>query len=513
MLVKQDEGQGGTALRGDGTESGREEESGAEKATAPGAGQALSREMLEGLPEIALARLRLAERLAVSLRELTPEQRQEFVARMSRVLGGSQAASLVNQFSMAMLAVHRENPDLAAELYPAIDAAFEEIDFGKLREATAAFLVLWTDLAARAIEDSTANPLIIANLAGIIAPFLNDLVRLGADLLENIDLPAEILASAVFNITLELDAVQLGRAVNAAARTVSEIHTGSRILGGDEPRLREVFTRFAGDLLDSLDPGALAAALEAAARDMEVVVAAGAEVVSRDPDAVEAITFSVATLAGSIARAASSVLQEMSGWPDEYLAVAARQARTCLDPEDAARACNSLVEVLSRMREQDPLVGAELITRAVHEIDAGALEGVGRGIFADVSEALKTHPGVRSMLEPEEVGSRINELLVAFNRSTGEGSGPVRDYLTRVMAQVDDSELEQAWNKVLEGALEAFLSGRRRLFLLLGSIGRGLVCLGRSLAGIAAARVVGAFSGKGSGGTGSVPPPGHGHSG
>ena len=372
---------------------------------------------------------------------------------------GKALAGRANSFSVVMMAAHGDSPDLADQSFRAIEDALANTDFGKMREAVNALSDYATTIATKTLEEATGSPVVIANVVGMLPAVANGLLEILLTLLENTDLPPEILASALFNVLTALDAGKIGRALSAMSDQVQALHAGNIILGGDEPRLRAVFTDFVKRVLDNLDVDAAAGAVIALGEDGEVIAGSFAELAARDPRMVVALARMSSTLAGSMTRAISSALAEAVTWPDELLVEIGRVDRECSDPVEAGRALDSLVTLALRFREANPDLNREALTDVLRAVNTEQLELVLKGAADDLKQAALANPGVRMALEPEEVGRRLNGVLAGFNRSAVRGS--TAGYLTRVLGAIDPDELEEALRNGTLGLVDALFSSAR----------------------------------------------------
>lgn len=422
-----------------------------------GADPEFARTLFVSVPGVWKTQLKLMEVLSAYAAGLSPEERAALVGETVASFDGDLAARAVNEFSRMVMAVHSESPELAGELYPEIDRAMSGIDFGKFREAVTGLLDSFTALAARVLADALDNPVVLANLFGIVPPVINSVIELLEGVLEKLELPPEILASAVFNVLSAVEADRLGRVLTMAFEAVGDLHRGNLILGGDEPRFRAVFGDFMKQVLDELDMEAATGAVAALGEDLEVMVGTLVELTARDPETVKHMTRMFAALGNSIWRMLSAALGEMAAWPDEVLSevgdITAREA----DLAELGRALDSLVALELRMRENNPELQRKLLTDALVPLNTERLELVIRGAAADLRQAAMANPGIRMALGPEEVGRRVNEVLASFN--SGERAASAREYLSRMLAAVDREELHRAFRSVAGPLAKAVLSG------------------------------------------------------
>lgn len=396
-----------------------------------------------------------AEELEKEAGELSGEERVEKLKEVLSGYDGEALAQSANQFSKLVMTVHREHPDLAEGLFPAIDAALSGTDFGKARESVIALLDYWTSVTAKVIEDALDNPVIVANIVGMVPPLVNSLIKVLSAILSNLELPPEILASAIFNVLSALDAEELGRALSLLSQRINELHAGNLILGGDEPRARAVTGDIARRLFDNLDADVFADMLVALGEDAEIIAGVLVEHISRDPELTDSVARALVGLTNSITRIMSSALNEAANWPPEVLARLGKEGRD-LDVLEIGRAIDSFETYALRLREANPGLHREIYTRMLQPVDIERVEKHLRAFGGDLTAAVGAHQGIRQALEPEEVGRRVNEVLAGFNRSAEPAA--VRNYLRRLFATIDSRELEAALKSVIGGVIDALFA-------------------------------------------------------
>lgn len=426
----------------------------------------LTRQTFMSVPEIDMALVRVTRIICEYLGGLGPAERSEVLEAYLSRLDGSQLAAATNAWSELAMRLHEERPDLLETVYPQIDAVFRETDFGKGREALTAALDYFTATTVHSIEVMMENPVVVANIVGIVPPLVNSLMKIVSVALEKTNLPPEILASALFNTMSALDAEELGRLLTTASKMAIDLHAGNYILGGEEPRFRAVFSDFMKRVLDNVDYEAATGATVALAEDLEVMAGVMVELVARDPEMVVLSTRMGARLQGVIARVLSSSLAEMAAWPDELL-VRVGEEMAAADTVELGRAIDSAVTLAIRMRENNPDLHKRLLAGALQGVNTERLELCVSAAATDLKEALLENQGIRQALEPEEMGRRINEALVRFNSSPVSRPGAISDYVVRLLAVVDTGELDRAARTVSHGMMDAVLATKERVRMLL----------------------------------------------
>lgn len=246
----------------------------------------LSRQAIASAFNVEMAYVRAIKVLCEYMDGLSEEERSALLDTHLQGFDGSAFAAATNTWSELAMKVREERPDLAEVVFPAIDAIFKETDFGKGREALTAVIEYSTACMIHTIEVMMENPVVVANIVGIVPPLVNSLLKIISVGLEKMNLPPEILASALFNTLTALDAEELGRILTTASRMAIDLHAGNYILGGEEPRFRAVFTDFMKRMLDNVDNVATTGAVVALAEDLEVVAGVMVELIARDPEMV-----------------------------------------------------------------------------------------------------------------------------------------------------------------------------------------------------------------------------------
>jgi hypothetical protein len=412
----------------------------------------LAGRVIEALPGMSNARLTLLRVLSRYLRGLSADERRELLEGMLRGVDGSLAAGASNEFSQLVMEIHRDNPDLAADLSPAIEAALSGTDFGKAREAMIALLDYWTEVMSRSIEITAANPVIIANIVGMLPPLANSIIKVISVLLHNAELPPEILASALFSVLSALDAEELGRVLSALSDQVNALHAGNLILGGDEPRARAVTEEIARRVLDDLDAESLARAIVAIGEDAEVISGVLIEIVARDPKLVDLATWAAVGLTNVSARVLEGALEAAAAWPDSLLTAMGEEGRM-IDTVEVGRAIDAFITYALRLRDANPGLHRALYSKGFQAVNTERVEMHARAVAGDMKAAAISHPAIRKALEPEEVGRRISEALAGLN--VAAGAQATRDYLTRVFGAIDPREVEAAARNIGGGLIDA----------------------------------------------------------
>ena len=399
---------------------------------------------------------------------LSAEERSRLVEDIMSELDGGKLAASMNSVSSFLLKLRNEDAPIEEPVALATREFIEQADFGKTREAFEWWCGLMTSTGSEAIEEMMANPVVAANIFAMLPPLVNAVIRLFSKFVDSMNLPSEILASALFNIISELDAEELGRGLTAAARQVNSLHEGSKVLGGEEPRFRAVFSGFMSRMLDETDPGEIAGMLVAVAEDVEVMAGVMAGINAGDDDLMVLTALTGARLSVVIARTVTGVLLEMGKVPRSTWERVGREMLASMDPAEIGRAINAWVDLGLAFREANPDFNALFLEGAFSRLDFEKLELLLAASLSDMGRAVRSSPGLIKTLEPEQMGRRINDALKAFNSSVAS-PGTVRDYVARLMSVIDTRELSGASKKLAKGMTEGMLAGAEQGEVILKS--------------------------------------------
>lgn len=345
---------------------------------------------------------------------------------------------------------------------------FRVVDFGKFRVAVNKVLAERSDEAAAAVEHVLYDPVITANIVGVLAPAVNALLKVMKAVFDNIEMPPEIMTSAIINITKAIDMDLLSNDLNELAKLIVDIHNGSYILGGTEPRSRAVLDELLRDLFEKLDFDALFMAFAAMGDGVEIAIGVLVDIIARDPRLINFFCKTGVGIINTVLRTLSTSLVSAYAWPDEIFAEIGKEGRR-LNTDEAARVLEAFVAFAQRSREANPGMHEEAYRRALESIDVALLERYASAIFSDFFSAVSANQQVRKSFEPEEVGKKINSLLRGFNRTVSPGKAS--DYARRLFSTVETDELDKALSSMGDCLVAALFSTAHTARSLLKSAG------------------------------------------
>ncbi len=388
----------------------------------------LSKALLESLPVLSQALLEAARAVLERMESLPPERAAGILARALPGADGSLLGELINSFSRLLIRLHEERPELLVEeQVDFFSRATQAVDFGKLRKVLSYRAEDRLEGLRREIEVLGDNPVALVNLFSVAAPAANQALQVLKTLFKVLDLPAEAMTYALFNILEEVDWKEAAEVINGAAAFLVNLHRGSYILGDGSLYSTAPFSRIASDLAEGIDGPLLAEALAALGEEGEALLTSLVEQALRDADLASSLLEAAASLATSSLRALAGLVESYSAIPMEVRSRMREAFARNLDVEELTRLSRSLASLLRGAR----LAGESGRPPAAEERPAIA--------WREVVEPLRAETLGR--LGPREVAKRVNDLLRAVNRRLREvpaGEG----YAAALLDSLDRSELE-----------------------------------------------------------------------
>ncbi len=406
--------------------------------------------------------------VAQSLESMDPAGREAAMKRLGQGVDTARAAKAINDLAALVIGLGRDHPALL-ESPPGPDwpGLVRSIDHGKMREAVCVASGFVRRSAQPLLAQWLTDPISSANLLLTLPAVVNDGVRLLAFVVDQMDLPDELFASATFNVLRELDLAALSGLVNGVARVLNVAHQGSITLGFEEPAFKDLVVEIVDGVLESLNTQQVADAVVALAEDGDVVARVVARRLTTDPALLSVTVKTCVRLVNVALTMAREVLTEVEQLPDAAL----EQIGARLDQVDP----RGTGEVLSRLLRG--VVRAERIL-ARPDWSAEVLGAVDWEEAGDLLWRLAT-PAMHAYVaagwrwyrhRPEDLGTWVNRQLEQFNREVDANPERVSTFVPRVLSAVDSGELTRAvrtaW-RLLGGAVYATAGQRPLLQFLL----------------------------------------------
>ncbi len=379
----------------------------------------LSAMLLEALPRLTQALLEAARIILERMESLPPEKAAELLSRSLPGADGNAAGELINSFSRLLIRLQEQNPSvMVEERLDFFSQAMKAVDFGKLRKALNYRAVTSLDALRGEIELLGDNPVALVNVFSVVAPAVNQALEALKSLFEVLDLPAEAMTYALFNIIEEIDWGKAAQVINGAAGMVVNLHRGSYILGDGSLYTSAPFTHIASDLAQGVDAPLLAEALAAAGEEAEALVTALVEQALQNEGLATSLLEAVASLSNSLMGALSSLLEAVAALPEDRVANLGKAFSTTLGSEGMVR----LARALLNLSQLTGIPGERPVQQEV---------------LAALREELSTR------ITPQKQAQGLNRLLQALNRRMAREPSGEEVGLDTFLSSVDRAELER----------------------------------------------------------------------
>jgi hypothetical protein len=346
-------------------------------------------------------------------------------------------------------------------------------DFGKIRVGLSAhFEERRLELEGR---PEIFNPVAISNLMGVVAPLANFLLRAFTRTVQALDLPSEILANAVFQLLEDIDQRELGGLVNAVSHFINVLHQGNLVLGRDEPRFKEVASRFSRGLVENVDGEQLKAAALALGEDGKVIGEVVSGYLFATPESTVALVKAVHTALNAVLRTAAETARRLGELPDAALAELAEDYEKRFEARELGRILNNSMEMFARLSRHNPDMLSRILVKTFSSLDPQVWAEASRAAVLQVKDAVMEAPQVSAALQPEAIGRDINAGLAAFNRFSSRNPHLVAEKVSETLAAVDAAELKKAVQGLAAPLSKALVSNAEVLMAVVVPVAVGVL--------------------------------------
>ncbi|NPV60408.1 MAG: hypothetical protein HPY75_12230 [Actinobacteria bacterium] len=375
--------------------------------------------LVESLPRLVSAAAHAVKAFAESMEGMPAQEAAELVARSYAQVKGEEIGEALNALSRLVIRLHEENPELFASFQSGLFAeAVQAIDFGKLRKAVTYRVGERLDLARREVELLGDSPMALINMFSVVAPVINDALKVLRALFDILALPAEAVTYALFKILQDLDWNDVAAVINGASAFIVNVHRGSLILGDGSLYSREPLQRISSDLIGAIDGQVLAEAIAAVGEEAEALASALANRVLENEELAVRLFEATVSLANSFFLFASSFLEKANSLSREALGKMATSMSDGLEVGELGRAIASLASLGRRMVAENP--------------------GLVAGLSRQTLSALGLEAG------PEAAARGVNRAIESYNQWLSGNPEALADRTSAFLAGIDAQELERA---------------------------------------------------------------------
>lgn len=409
--------------------------------------------LLALIPQLFNAYFLLSRGLAGTLSDMDEDKRREAFLALQSGLKGELVGEAINASCRTMIQINEENPRIFAEgSIDFFNQLLDSLDSGVLRKGIVAYADSETLLMEEVIDRLMPDAVFLANVIGIMPPVINDVLRLLARAFSSLEMPPEILASALFNILSDIDTEQLGSVINGLTAVTKDLHEGNLLLGRDEPRFKAVFTNFAEDLLAHVDKEQAALAVVALAEDAETMFAATGDLLYKDPELLNLFTAASMASLHAIMRGMTDAFARLSQLPDASMAALTTEIAESLEPQTAAKLVNALLAFRLRLLENKPDIPARFVDDFMAALDTDLFWKVSLRVFASL---LQVDLADIEKITTNNTGAMFAMGISAYNKALDKNPQAVKETMSQALEGVDAQELEKAVKRSLVPAAEA----------------------------------------------------------
>ena len=405
------------------------------------------------LPQLFNTYFLLSRGLAGALSDMDEGKRKEAFLALQSGLKGELVGEAINASCRTMIQINEEDPRIFAEgSMEFFNQMLDSLDSGVLRKGVVAYADSETLLMEELIDRVIPDAVLLANVIGIIPPVINDVLRLLARAFSALEMPPEILASAVFNILSDLDTKSLGSVINGLTAVVKDMHEGNLLLGRDEPRFKAVFTNFSEDLLAHVDKKQAALAAVALAEDTETILAATGNLLYKDPELLVLCTAASLASLHALMRGATDAVARLVQLPDDSISALTAEIADSLEPQNAAKLVNALLAFRLRLSENQPDIPAGFVEDFMAALDVDLFWHVSFTVFSSLLDVdmAKVDKGAGN-----KAGTMMAMGMAAYNQALDRNPQALQENISQALEAVDAQELERAVKRTLIPAAEA----------------------------------------------------------
>lgn len=390
------------------------------------------------------------DELGRQLHNVPPDLLRQFTVEMARNVDTKSMAALPKTYAPLLAALGssaddqtKADPLQKEKKIRFIREKIDSADFGKVRSSVKNHLEEHYPLVESTVEAIISDPVVFANLINILPPLLNHLLKVTASALKQIDYPPEILASALFNLANDLEAEELGTIINNVNRLINNLHEGSAILGGSEPRFRRVLENILEKTLQDIDEEAAAAALLALGEDLETVFCAAADTALKKPELTAELFIAMMQGSSAALRGMNYMLDRLYELPSGYFAHFT-ESFTNNQPAESAKLINSLVALSNRILTENPLLLEKIAVSFSQSVDRKELQNLLRNILQQKREVYGSEEALLELFPPQDTAEALNKYLASFNQKMKDKPSARDEILSLYLQHLDQDQLSAA---------------------------------------------------------------------
>lgn len=309
------------------------------------------------------------------------------------------AAKAVNDFFDQMERLRKEHPKLVAEVMGnKIKEFVDVLDFGKLNKfiADSAYCAYGT---FEILNDRIfGNPIKLGNLIAPLPAVLNAGLAVANDAIRRIELPSEVLASALFTTLNRIDLDQTGKMIGNVSALINKVHEGNYILGKGERKFKEIAENLMKKILNSVDIEEFRKAINAILEDLSDFGDALSNALWKNPMIIITLAPLAPTAVNLLMSVGAKAISKFNELPPDLSGQVMASLFKEIDTKKLGEILTGIAKVINGVAENDPRAISSIINGAIASSDKKEFEKMVNNLVRSMVDVITSNPQILSAL-------------------------------------------------------------------------------------------------------------------
>ncbi|MEM0301638.1 MAG: hypothetical protein QXI54_00530 [Archaeoglobaceae archaeon] len=309
------------------------------------------------------------------------------------------AAKAVNDFFDQMERLRKEHPKLVAEVLGSkIGEFIDTMDFGKLKKFIEDSAYCATGTFEIINEKIFGNPVKLGNLITPIPAVVNASLTIANDALKRVEMPSEVLASALFGTIGKFDVEQLGKTVGSVSALINKVHEGNYVLGKGDRKFKEVAEATMEKFFNSLDVEEFRKAINAILEDLSDLSDALNNALWKNPLTIMALAPLAPTALNLLMSMGSKAISKFNELPPDLSAQVTTSLLKEVDTKKLGEILSGIAKIINGIAESDPKAISGIINSVIASSDKKELEKLLNNLVKSIMDVIASNPQILSAL-------------------------------------------------------------------------------------------------------------------
>ncbi|MCS7144205.1 MAG: hypothetical protein NZ879_04210 [Archaeoglobaceae archaeon] len=318
---------------------------------------------------------------------------------VAKDLNAVYAAKAVNDFFDQMERLRKDHPKLIAELLgDRIGEFIDTLDFGKMKKFVedSAYCTYGTFEIVN--EKIFGNPVKLGNLVSSVPAVLNAGIAISNDAIRRVELPSEVLASALFATLTKVDVEQMGKMLSNVSTLINKVHEGNYILGKGDRKFKEIAETTMEKFLNSMDVEEFRKAVNAILEDLNDFSDALNNALWKNPLTMMALAPLAPTALNLLMGIGSKALSKFNELPPDLSAQITTSLMKEIDTKKLGEILTGIAKVVNGVAESDPKAISNILNSAIASSDKKELEKMLNNLVRSIVDVIASNPQILSAL-------------------------------------------------------------------------------------------------------------------